>query len=157
MIRRPPRSTLFPYTTLFRSWPVQVADGSAHPSNRGPPGPNVHRIVCAPNRWSGIPFLLLPCHKENGERHWLWETSKARIVCVPPAKERPPPRPGAEHLCFAAALCPVASGCLRLRFLSIGWSVPVHRTFPGCCAFGFVSPPGGRRAGVRNSLRSLFV
>src|SRR5438105_7960982 len=24
MIRRPPRSTLFPYTTLFRSLPVQV-------------------------------------------------------------------------------------------------------------------------------------
>src|SRR5258708_29449921 len=24
MIRRPPRSTLFPYTTLFRSWPAQV-------------------------------------------------------------------------------------------------------------------------------------
>src|SRR2546422_8264038 len=23
MIRRPPRSTLFPYTTLFRSWAVQ--------------------------------------------------------------------------------------------------------------------------------------
>src|SRR5256885_11458228 len=23
MIRRPPRSTLFPYTTLFRSWPEQ--------------------------------------------------------------------------------------------------------------------------------------
>src|SRR3712207_7254371 len=23
MIRRPPRSTLFPYTTLFRSWPVK--------------------------------------------------------------------------------------------------------------------------------------
>src|SRR3712207_8071909 len=22
MIRRPPRSTLFPYTTLFRSWPL---------------------------------------------------------------------------------------------------------------------------------------
>src|SRR2546430_3394738 len=27
MIRRPPRSTLFPYTTLFRSWP---AGASAH-------------------------------------------------------------------------------------------------------------------------------
>src|SRR2546421_8866126 len=25
MIRRPPRSTLFPYTTLFRSWPVMMA------------------------------------------------------------------------------------------------------------------------------------
>src|SRR2546422_7193277 len=24
MIRRPPRSTLFPYTTLFRSWPEQA-------------------------------------------------------------------------------------------------------------------------------------
>src|SRR3712207_7632408 len=25
MIRRPPRSTLFPYTTLFRSWPEELA------------------------------------------------------------------------------------------------------------------------------------
>src|SRR5260370_5664598 len=25
MIRRPPRSTLFPYTTLFRSWTLAVA------------------------------------------------------------------------------------------------------------------------------------
>src|SRR2546425_8226519 len=24
MIRRPPRSTLFPYTTLFRSWPTRA-------------------------------------------------------------------------------------------------------------------------------------
>src|SRR3712207_9274980 len=24
MIRRPPRSTLFPYTTLFRSWPARM-------------------------------------------------------------------------------------------------------------------------------------
>src|SRR3989475_7669417 len=29
MIRRPPRSTLFPYTTLFRSWIMSV-DGSHH-------------------------------------------------------------------------------------------------------------------------------
>src|SRR2546422_2919467 len=28
MIRRPPRSTLFPYTTLFRSCPLQVDSGS---------------------------------------------------------------------------------------------------------------------------------
>src|SRR5687768_18082757 len=26
MIRRPPRSTLFPYTTLFRSWPPDQTD-----------------------------------------------------------------------------------------------------------------------------------
>src|SRR3989449_4737125 len=29
MIRRPPRSTLFPYTTLFRSWPVDSPDAAA--------------------------------------------------------------------------------------------------------------------------------
>src|SRR3712207_8316804 len=29
MIRRPPRSTLFPYTTLFRSDPVQELPGGA--------------------------------------------------------------------------------------------------------------------------------
>src|SRR3712207_7702616 len=32
MIRRPPRSTLFPYTTLFRSHPA--AGGSGHPGLR---------------------------------------------------------------------------------------------------------------------------
>src|SRR3712207_8108709 len=30
MIRRPPRSTLFPYTTLFRSGSVHVRRGEAH-------------------------------------------------------------------------------------------------------------------------------
>src|SRR2546427_8366353 len=31
MIRRPPRSTLFPYTTLFRSWQIRVARGEPLP------------------------------------------------------------------------------------------------------------------------------
>ena len=41
MIRRPPRSTLFPYTTLFRSWSAggPVAEGSTQtrslPDGRG--------------------------------------------------------------------------------------------------------------------------
>src|SRR3712207_6951720 len=30
MIRRPPRSTLFPYTTLFRSWPAYHVHFPAH-------------------------------------------------------------------------------------------------------------------------------
>src|SRR5258708_35054636 len=41
MIRRPPRSTLFPYTTLFRSiadaLQAAVADGSLKPGDRLPP------------------------------------------------------------------------------------------------------------------------
>src|SRR5260221_9788688 len=30
MIRRPPRSTLFPYTTLFRSLPLHILEQVAH-------------------------------------------------------------------------------------------------------------------------------
>src|SRR2546422_6911473 len=32
MIRRPPRSTLFPYTTLFRSQTLRIKDAKAVPS-----------------------------------------------------------------------------------------------------------------------------
>src|SRR3712207_8970844 len=32
MIRRPPRSTLFPYTTLFRSWSPRQRDDTDRPS-----------------------------------------------------------------------------------------------------------------------------
>src|SRR5438477_7192470 len=40
MIRRPPRSTLFPYTTLFRSWRSRIAKV---------PGWLRTRLICA--RW----------------------------------------------------------------------------------------------------------
>src|SRR2546430_8558928 len=35
MIRRPPRSTLFPYTTLFRSGEAGTADGNGRPAAAG--------------------------------------------------------------------------------------------------------------------------
>src|SRR3712207_9183451 len=35
MIRRPPRSTLFPYTTLFRSHPFDRVDEVVEPDGRG--------------------------------------------------------------------------------------------------------------------------
>src|SRR2546422_1466166 len=56
MIRRPPRSTLFPYTTLFRSGPVGVEDlppavGRAAERERDPRrqhgGGRVHHGACA--------------------------------------------------------------------------------------------------------------
>src|SRR5260370_6327763 len=46
MIRRPPRSTLFPYTTLFRSWPSRWAATRAR-STRAP-----RRCRPASTRWS---------------------------------------------------------------------------------------------------------
>src|SRR2546430_8363926 len=37
MIRRPPRSTLFPYTTLFRSQSDPLVHVSSLPAHQGPP------------------------------------------------------------------------------------------------------------------------
>src|SRR3712207_7041906 len=50
MIRRPPRSTLFPYTTLFRSDPrcVRVRGGAAR--GRGRPRPEAHGPTVAGGR-----------------------------------------------------------------------------------------------------------
>src|SRR4051812_49555593 len=39
MIRRPPRSTLFPYTTLFRSRPCATCSRSPPPAARRPSSP----------------------------------------------------------------------------------------------------------------------
>src|SRR5206468_4982254 len=39
MIRRPPRSTLFPYTTLFRSKPALAASRSGRPEASEPTAP----------------------------------------------------------------------------------------------------------------------
>src|SRR2546422_9213239 len=53
MIRRPPRSTLFPYTTLFRSRAAPTRPPSASPptpppSQPGPPPAAVHEAVHPP-------------------------------------------------------------------------------------------------------------
>src|SRR5438034_5223298 len=50
MIRRPPRSTLFPYTTLFRSWCFVLA--------RTEPGSK---------RGAGLSYLLVPM-RQKGDR-----------------------------------------------------------------------------------------
>src|SRR5258708_15365288 len=43
MIRRPPRSTLFPYTTLFRSWSAKIARNRARDA--------AHLEALAANGW----------------------------------------------------------------------------------------------------------
>src|SRR3712207_8344420 len=60
MIRRPPRSTLFPYTTLFRSRPA------------APPRPMVRRP-------DGLSNLALAAHEELCRR--------ARIGCLSPFQQ----------------------------------------------------------------------
>src|SRR3712207_8850269 len=51
MIRRPPRSTLFPYTTLFRSVHLQEVD-------RGSTGPVVTISVVGPTNTAPVRALL---------------------------------------------------------------------------------------------------
>src|SRR6476620_11897909 len=55
MIRRPPRSTLFPYTTLFRS-----------PGRRG----------CLPRRW-----CRRPCSRRGDRKSTRLNSSHANLVC----------------------------------------------------------------------------
>src|SRR3712207_9012337 len=74
MIRRPPRSTLFPYTTLFRSGPgPAAAGGGCSPSASGsaahPPPPRVGR---RPSRAPGAP---------RSEEHTSELQSRQYLVC----------------------------------------------------------------------------
>src|SRR2546423_588737 len=62
MIRRPPRSTLFPYTTLFRS--------SCFPSGETLPGGRRLRVCLRPR-----------CHPFRSEEHTSELQSLAYLVC----------------------------------------------------------------------------
>src|SRR5437016_9804077 len=71
MIRRPPRSTLFPYTTLFRSFPCCCS---------APPGPP-HRIIRAkPARARRVRAKPLP-QPQRSEEHTSELQSLTNLVC----------------------------------------------------------------------------
>src|SRR3712207_7216491 len=79
MIRRPPRSTLFPYTTLFRS------EEDAGPRSRG------HRAILArgrpPRRTAGSTgrpartWIDRPSRRERSEEHTSELQSRQYLVC----------------------------------------------------------------------------
>src|SRR2546430_13574550 len=66
MIRRPPRSTLFPYTTLFRSW--TSASGGPGQAPREPAGANN-----ASNCWNVVAM--------RSEEHTSELQSQSNLVC----------------------------------------------------------------------------
>src|SRR3712207_7292413 len=78
MIRRPPRSTLFPYTTLFRSAPGRDTPGvgrepllPGHPARRtAPPGPA--RAPLRPHSRPGRRETLLGGRGRGGEAVPPW-------------------------------------------------------------------------------------
>src|SRR2546425_6806345 len=73
MIRRPPRSTLFPYTTLFRS--ARSACTSAR-------GLSLPRLVCYPACADPTPVAVVSCGvPARSEEHTSELQSLAYLVC----------------------------------------------------------------------------
>src|SRR5438034_8574358 len=71
MLRRPPRSTLFPYTTLFRS--VRRRDGLARPTLRREDG---HDLAVAAGAG-----LVMPSRRMRSEEHTSELQSHSDLVC----------------------------------------------------------------------------
>src|SRR5258707_7985332 len=70
MIRRPPRSTLFPYTTLFRSWAV-IYPGDGHQTS------HIHE-----DGWlSGVYYVSVPKHGGDDPKggHLLLDRKSTRL------------------------------------------------------------------------------
>src|SRR3989442_10189163 len=74
MIRRPPRSTLFPYTTLFRS----LFPPAGHVPPVLPPAPGL------PTGWSDGPYTIgwgPSLHPVRSEEHTSELQSRPHLVC----------------------------------------------------------------------------
>src|SRR5690242_21399981 len=73
MIRRPPRSTLFPYTTLFRSLPLQVTSWIGVPLASAPPAGSMHLPMAR-----SVPS---PLAAHRSEEHTSELQSHVNLVC----------------------------------------------------------------------------
>src|SRR5437870_10930670 len=71
MIRRPPRSTLFPYTTLFRSWATLLFGIAAIVTNVIAKMPSPKIIVISPSAFS----------LSRSEEHTSELQSRGHLVC----------------------------------------------------------------------------
>src|SRR3712207_8898024 len=88
MIRRPPRSTLFPYTTLFRSllgFCGLVASGEAgyYTTQVGPSGDDFTGLLCIPAGLTllGIGIAALWRSRKRSEEHTSELQSRQYLVC----------------------------------------------------------------------------
>src|SRR3712207_8557305 len=76
MIRRPPRSTLFPYTTLFRSRGEYDLLGYQGVQLTSPPDWHADPVYGrrAPDRyWAAVPYLDPQC----GDHKIIWELNRS--------------------------------------------------------------------------------
>src|SRR2546430_3740650 len=75
MIRRPPRSTLFPYTTLFRSRRLvdQTPSGVFH-------SPSWIQVLTDTNGWEASAYVILD-DRGRSEEHTSELQSQSNLVC----------------------------------------------------------------------------
>src|SRR3712207_7879556 len=78
MIRRPPRSTLFPYTTLFRSLLNQLQGGAAFETLEPPAG---FRGTLRPYQARGYSWLSFLRRWGRSEEHTSELQSRQYLVC----------------------------------------------------------------------------
>src|SRR3712207_8553288 len=82
MIRRPPRSTLFPYTTLFRSRTLPaVLFGAGHPYGRPSAGTGDKAVVSRLTREELVRFHQTWIRPDRSEEHTSELPSPPYLVC----------------------------------------------------------------------------
>src|SRR3712207_7549769 len=82
MIRRPPRSTLFPYTTLFRSPPALSGQVGVREAADGQLG--LHRATVAAHHRHAVPGAdddVVPVPAARSEEHTSELQSRQYLVC----------------------------------------------------------------------------
>src|SRR2546426_2502291 len=83
MIRRPPRSTLFPYTTLFRSWQADLSSLSSGGCRLNPLGFKGSKTWKGggANRSVEPPLRLRRAYEQRSEEHTSELQSPCNLVC----------------------------------------------------------------------------
>src|SRR3712207_7721558 len=83
MIRRPPRSTLFPYTTLFRSccFPRRTPRGGGRHRGVGAWRSERRAVRRCSGSYRGGPGSQHPCDGERSEEHTSELQSRQYLVC----------------------------------------------------------------------------
>src|SRR2546430_10950069 len=91
MIRRPPRSPLFPYTTLFRSGPVAVDDRRGDVRDAAARCGELERRLCSWQRRDAVlrhepdpavrDLLLARDRRRSAEEHTSELQAQSKLVC----------------------------------------------------------------------------
>src|SRR2546430_11251843 len=102
MIRRPPRSTLFPYTTLFRSSTYAAAALHSHRCDRGD-GERLHGLSHGGQLHHGLSHHRLL--RLRSEEHTSELQSQSNLVCRLLLEKK------TSTSCWAASRHPPASTC----------------------------------------------